>query len=164
VWNTARLATNVIGNSKRRRDAAQEAAGAWRPVEQGQLYLTNRRFAIAAGQWIDLWFEHVRTSETSHGCIRLQLSGMPATALQLPHVDYWYVMFMKLAFGRVVMPPDVDGQPYRDITPDPIGYQPGQWGPPPTAGGAVPPREISVAEPPAPQRATSDGPWYGSAQ
>jgi hypothetical protein len=164
VWNTARFATNVVGNSKRRKDAEREAAGAWRPVDQGYLYLTNRRFAITASQWIDLWYEHVRTSEAGWGCIRLQLSGMPATALQIPYVDYWYVMFMKLAFGRVVMPPDADGGEFRDITPDPLGYQPGQWGPPPVAGDAGRPPEISLTDPPAPQQAASDGPWYGSAQ
>ncbi len=119
LWNTARLTANVVGNKSRKKAAEREAAGAWRPVEQGQLYLTNRRFAIAGSQWIDLWYSEIRTSDVSFGCIRMQISGMPSTALDIPHVDYWFVMYSMLAHGRVMMPPEGHDQPYQDITPQP---------------------------------------------
>ena len=46
--------------------------------------------------------------------IELEIGGLPRTALQIPTPDYWFVMFNKLAYDRILLPPDVDGQAYRE--------------------------------------------------
>jgi hypothetical protein len=38
--------------------------------------------------------------------IELEMSGSPRTALEIPTPDYWFVMFNKLAYDRIVMPPE----------------------------------------------------------
>jgi hypothetical protein len=107
AFNAARLTTNVMGNSIRKARAGREATFQWRPLDQGQLFITNRRFAIqGARQWIDLWYQNVRLADCNGRAIELEMSGSPRTALQIPAPDYWFVMFNKLAYDRIVMPPD----------------------------------------------------------
>lgn len=109
MYSAARLTSNILGNQARKAKAAREAAPQWRPIDQGMLYLTNRRFAIQGQvQWHDLWFEHVRMSDCDGQIIQLEMSGLPSTALEVHGPDYWFVMFNKLAYDKVVMPPDPD--------------------------------------------------------
>jgi hypothetical protein len=76
-------------------------------ADQGQLFITNRRFAIqGARQWIDLWYQNIRMAECNSRAIELEMSGSPRTALEIPSADYWFVMFNKLAYDRIVMPPE----------------------------------------------------------
>ncbi|MEU4540574.1 hypothetical protein AB0G15_37620 [Streptosporangium sp. NPDC023825] len=109
MYSAARLTGNIVGNRMRKAKAAREAAAQWRPVDQGTLYLTNRRFAVQGqSQWRDLWFENIRMSDCDGHAIRLEMSGSPSTALQVHNPDYWFVMFNKLAYDKVVTPPDPD--------------------------------------------------------
>lgn len=107
AFNAARLTANVMGNSIRKSNAGHEAAFQWRPLDQGRLFVTNRRFAIqGAGQWIDLWYDNIRMADCNGRAIELEMSGSPRTALEMPTPDYWFVMFNKLAYDRIVMPPE----------------------------------------------------------
>lgn len=111
AFNAARLTTNVMGNSIRKARAGREAAFQWRPLDQGRLFVTNHRFAIqGARQWIDLWYQDIRTADCNGRAIELEMSGSPRTALEIPTPDYWFVMFSKLAYDRVVMPPEERNQ------------------------------------------------------
>jgi hypothetical protein len=111
--NAARLTANVVGNKARKARAAHDAAYSWRQVEQGRLSLTNMRFAVQGSQWVDIWHGDVRTSDCVGGGLQLQLSGMPPTALQVPAPDYWFVLFNKLAYDKVLLPPQAPGEPYQ---------------------------------------------------
>ena len=107
AFNAARLTTNLMGNSIRKGRAGREAAFQWRPLDQGRLFVTNRRFAIqGARQWIDLWYQSIRMANCNGRAIELEMSGSPSTALEIPAPDYWFVMFNKLAYDRIVMPPE----------------------------------------------------------
>src|SRR5689334_10389486 len=107
AFNAARLTTNVMGNSIRKARAGREAAFQWRSLDQGRLFVTNHRFAIqGARQWIDLWYQDIRTADCNGRVIELEMSGSPRTALEIPTPDYWFVMFNKLAYDRIVMPPE----------------------------------------------------------
>lgn len=109
LFSAAKFTTNVVGNQVRKSRAAREAAAQWRPVDQGTLYLTNRRFAVQGqAQWHDLWFDDIRMSDCDGRIIRLEMVGSPPLGVQVPGPDWWFVMFNKLAYGRVVMPPDPD--------------------------------------------------------
>lgn len=107
AFNAARLTTNVMGNSIRKARAGREATFQWRPLDQGRLFVTNRRFAIqGASQWIDLWYQDIRMADCNGRAIELEMSGSPRTALEIPVPDYWFVMFNKLAYDRIVMAPE----------------------------------------------------------
>jgi hypothetical protein len=98
-------AFTAAGNSRRRAEAEHDAQYRWRPVDQGRLFLTNYRFCVQGNHWLDVWFPHVRMSECTGLAITLQLAGCPPMALLMPGPDWWYVMFQKLAYNRVVVPP-----------------------------------------------------------
>ena len=77
----------------------------------GALFITNRRFAIqGARQWIDLWYHNIRMAYCDGRAIELEMSGSPRTALEIPAPDYWFVMFNKLAYDRILMPPEDPNQ------------------------------------------------------
>ena len=100
------VASNVAGNAARRASAARDAAGQWRHVETGTVYLTNRRWSIQGSTtWYDWWFNGIRMSDCDSKMIIFELAEVPRSAFVLPEPDYWYVMFHKLAYDEVVMPP-----------------------------------------------------------
>ncbi|MGK5682413.1 hypothetical protein [Actinoplanes sp. URMC 104] len=100
------VTSNAVGNARRRAQAARDAQGQWQHVESGTIYLTNRRWSINTGStWHDWWFNGVRMSDCDGKMITLELVDLPRTGLVTPHPDYWYVMFSKLAYDRVHMPP-----------------------------------------------------------
>jgi hypothetical protein len=43
--------------------------------------------------------------------IQVYLQGCPPMRLQMPQPDYWFVMFNKLAFDRLVLPPPPSDEP-----------------------------------------------------
>ncbi len=112
VISTAAVTSNAIGNANRRARAAREAAGQWRHIDTGTVYLTSRRWSLnSSNTWVDWWFDGVRMSHCDGKMICLELVGNPKTGLVVPDPDYWYVMFNKLAYDKVVMPPlPSDGQ------------------------------------------------------
>jgi hypothetical protein len=106
LFNLIQFLIHVIGNRIRRSRAEREAAPQWRPIDVGTLFLTNRRFAVHGQmRWHDLWFEDIRMSDCNGIFIRLDMSGSPPLAPELTTPDWWYVMFNKVAYDRVVMPP-----------------------------------------------------------
>jgi hypothetical protein len=119
AYNATRLTSNLLGNGIRKARARHQAAFRWRTVDQGNIFITNRRFAIqGAAQWIDLWYEDIRMADCNGQAIELQISGVPRTALQIWPPDYWFVMFNKLAYDRVFLPPAASGQAYKEWTED----------------------------------------------
>ena len=106
AYSAARVGMNVAGNAARRARAAREAAGSWQPVEQATVYLTNQRWCLkTSNTWLDWWFNGIRTSDCDGKMITLGLAGVPVTSLAMPVPDYWFVMFQKLAYDRICMPP-----------------------------------------------------------
>lgn len=101
AYSLARFTANVAGNHRAKQKAAKDARLEWRPVDQGRLFVTNQRFAVKAGEWIDLWYEHIRMSECDGRSIELHVSGSKPMRLEVPDPDYWFVMFTKLAYDRV---------------------------------------------------------------
>jgi hypothetical protein len=117
AYNAFRLTSNLVGNKARKAKAAREAAFKWRAVEQGNVFLTNRRFCIQGGsQWIDLWHSEIRMAHCNGEAIELEISERPRTALQMCLADYWFVMFNKLAYDRILLPPAANGQAYQELT------------------------------------------------
>jgi hypothetical protein len=106
AYSAARLTTNAVGNASRRAQAAREAAGQWRQVGTGTVYLTDQRWSMQTGNsWHDLWFRDIRMSDCDSRMIVLDMVDIPRTGLVVPAADYWFVMFNKLAYDRVVTPP-----------------------------------------------------------
>lgn len=105
LFSAVNVTSNVVGNAARRARAARDAAGAWRQVDSGTAYLTNERWSVQTSTtWIDWWFNGVRMSDCDGKMITLDLAGVPRTGLVMPEPDYWFVMFHKLAYDRVMMP------------------------------------------------------------
>ena len=96
---------NTIGNSHRKAKALQEAAPQWRVVGGGQMWLTDRRFAIAASEWVNLWHEDLNSATCDGLSIEAHYPGMPPNRLVLPYADWWYVMLHWITFAEIVFPP-----------------------------------------------------------
>ncbi len=106
AFNAVNMTANAVGNARRRNEAAREMNGNWRHAQTGQLYLTNRRWSLNANRtWSDWWFNGVRMSHCDGWMIVLELVGQPPTGLLIAQPDYWFVMFHKLAFNTVALPP-----------------------------------------------------------
>ena len=117
AYNSVRLTSNLLGNSVRKARGRREAAFKWRTVDQGNVFITNQRFAIqGACQWIDLWYQDIRMADCNGQAIELEMSGSPRTALQIWPPDYWFVMFNKLAYNWVLVPPATNDQAYEQWT------------------------------------------------
>lgn len=109
---------SAIGNSRRRSAAAREAAAQWRVVDRGRIFLTSQRFSIQGESgWKDIWFGGVRMSDCDSVSIALEVDGWPSTRLEMPYPDYWFVLFRKLAYNRVMMPPWPDDEPFNPASP-----------------------------------------------
>lgn len=110
LMGAALVAGTALGNSARKSKAAQEAAPRFRPVDQGQLYLTDRRFAMQGQmQWTDIWFDDIRMSSCDDSSITLQLSGLPATQLHTWPIDYYFALFYFLSNGNIIQIPEETG-------------------------------------------------------
>ena len=107
-WGTGVLgltlaATTAAGNRRRARKAAREMEARFRKVDDGIMFLTNRRFALQGDlQWTDLWFEGIRMSNCDGEAIELQLANSPPLALRVWPADYHFAMFRWLAYGELV--------------------------------------------------------------
>jgi hypothetical protein len=94
------------GNKRRARRALRQAEARFRKVDEGTMYLTNRRFAIQGkGQWVDLWFDSIRMSNCDGEAIELQLANNAPLALRVWPADYHFALFRWLAHGELVQPP-----------------------------------------------------------
>ena len=99
-------AGTAIGNSARKSSAAREAAARFRPVDQGQLYLTDRRFAVQGqAQWTDLWFDELRMSSCDGSSITLHMSGLPPMQMHTWPIDYYFALFHFLSTGNIIQIP-----------------------------------------------------------
>jgi len=99
----AAVAATAVGNSARRRRAEREAAARFRPVDQGTLHVTNRRFALQGRtQWVDLWYSDIRMSYCDGAAVTLELSSIPPIQLHAWPAFAVFVMFRYLAYGEVV--------------------------------------------------------------
>lgn len=109
LLGAAVVAGTAIGNSARKSRAARESAVRFRPVDQGHLYLTDRRFALQGQyQWFDIWFDHIRMSSCDGTSITLQLSGQAPTQLHTWPIDYFFALFHFLSNGNIIQIPTDD--------------------------------------------------------
>jgi hypothetical protein len=108
LLGVALVAGTAAGNSARKQRAAREAAPQFRLAEQGQLFVTDMRFAIQGQmQWIDLWYESIRMSNCDGTSITLHMANMPPTQLHVWPIDYYFALYHFLANGDVIeIPPD----------------------------------------------------------
>lgn len=90
----------AIGNQRRRRAAQKASQARFRLIDRGDLYVTNRRLAVAGSEWTDIWFPDIRMSDCTPDGITLNLPGMPAMRLHTPNDRYWFLMFRNLAYGE----------------------------------------------------------------
>ena len=96
---------NAIGNSRRRRRAESESQGQWQQADQGRMFLTNKRLAIQGAQWTDIWFQYIQSVNCDGVALHVQVQGWDPMRLTVPQPDYWYVMFNKLAYDQLTVPP-----------------------------------------------------------
>ena len=98
-------------NRSQQRKAEAMAAAQWRVVDEGNVYLTNGRFACALRQqWVDLWYQELRASQCDGDGVILWYEGMPPTKLRFAHPEWMWVMFRHLAYGEaawVEVPPEL---------------------------------------------------------
>lgn len=135
AFSAASITSNLVGNSARKAAAAREAMARWRPIDQGYVYVTNRRFCIqGASQFNDIWFDSIRVSDCDSRSIILHPDGIPPLALGVDAADYWFVVFNKMAYGTIVMPPpptdEVVALPSQPIVGDTTEAEPTSSGPP----------------------------------
>jgi hypothetical protein len=100
------VAGTAAGNSARRARAAREAAPRFRPVDEGTVYLTDRRFVLQGRiQWSDYWHENVRMSTCDGSSITFELSGAPPIQLHVWPIDYYFALFHYLAYNDIIQIP-----------------------------------------------------------
>lgn len=100
------VAGTAIGNKARATRAARESAAQFRPIDQGALYLTDRRFAVQGQrQWIDLWFENIRMSSCDGSGITFHVADVPPVQLHVWPIDYYFAMFHFLAYKDIIQIP-----------------------------------------------------------
>lgn len=96
----------ALGNKSRRNRAAVEYQARYRVVDEGGLYLTDRRFLVQGPrQWTDIWFGHVRTSGSDGEAVYLEMTGEPTLRLQVATPDHLFAFFRWLAHGELAHPP-----------------------------------------------------------
>ena len=105
VGLVALRSANAIGNSRRRKRAERESQGGWQPVDSGRMFLTNKRIAVQGTQPVDMWFQYIQSAGCDGTALQVQVQGWSPMRLVVPQPDYWFVMFNKLAYGRLVLPP-----------------------------------------------------------
>lgn len=106
MFSAAKLAVNVGGNQIRKQRARRDATVQWRQVESGRLFMTSERLAVkGSNTWLDLWYENLAMSERNGQFLELHTSGDIPLRLEITELDYWFVMFNKLAYDRVDIPP-----------------------------------------------------------
>lgn len=106
LLGAALVTGTAIGNSARKSKAAREAAPRFRAVDQGQLFLTDRRFAFQGQtQWTDIWFDDIRMSTCDGTSITLHISGAPPTQLHTWPIDYHFALFHFLSNGNIIQIP-----------------------------------------------------------
>lgn len=105
IYSAEKFATNVVGNAARKEAARRKSMTQWRALDKGTLFMTNRRLAVQGSQqWFDIYAEHIRMADCDGVGIVLEISGWPATRLDVPAADYWFVMLQKIFYSRVVRP------------------------------------------------------------
>jgi hypothetical protein len=104
----ALVAGTAAGNKSRRARAEREAAPRFRPVDEGTVYVTDKRFVIQGQtQWTDLWYENIRVATCDSTSITFELSGAPPIQLHVWPIDYYFALFHFLAYKDIIeVPPD----------------------------------------------------------
>lgn len=98
-------AGTMLGNQRRKASAARESAAQWRPAGEGILYITNRRILVSeTQQWNTFWHQQVMATHCDGTAIEVQREDAPAIRFALPNIDYYFVMFYRLAFNELRRP------------------------------------------------------------
>lgn len=98
------LGISALVNSAAKSRAEAEAAAAWRPVNQGSVFVTSHRFGLQGVYgWNDIEFAAIRNSylDPFTGLV-IFLNGANPYKLILPWPEYHFLLFQYLAYGRVV--------------------------------------------------------------
>lgn len=107
IFTTAlALGATAIVNGADRRRAELELAARWRRVDVATLHVTNRRLALQGSIWTDIWYPTIRMSGCDETSIVFEIEGWPSTRLSTGAPHFWFVMFRKLAYDEIAMPPD----------------------------------------------------------
>lgn len=105
----ALVAGTAAGNARRRSRAEQEAAPQFRPVDQGTIYLTDKRFTLQGqAQWTDITFENVRVARCDSVSITFELFGAPPLKVLAWPIDYYFALFHFLAYNDIIQIPSDD--------------------------------------------------------
>ncbi|MGY1761466.1 hypothetical protein ACI79G_04120 [Geodermatophilus sp. SYSU D00779] len=105
VGLAALSAARAVGNARRRAKAARRATVGWRPVEHGDMALTNRRIVVQGQEWTDLWHSYLNTAEAGPDWVELQYSGIAPLRIEVPDPAWFLVMLHRMAWNEVIAPP-----------------------------------------------------------
>jgi hypothetical protein len=93
-------------NAGSRAKAARSLAERWTAVALGRMFVTTMRVAIESrNDWWEIWYSDVRKIQYDRRGVIFQLSGSPAFRLPLHPTDYWLVMIVRFAEGKIVDAP-----------------------------------------------------------
>ena len=110
IIGLALAAGTAAGNATRRARAARRAAPRFRPVDEGTVYLTDKRYLFQGQmQWTDLWHQDIRVATCDGSSITFELSGAPPMQLHVWPIDYYFAMFHFLAYNDIIQIP-TDGE------------------------------------------------------
>jgi hypothetical protein len=99
----ATIGGSLLYNAHQRNLAERAAAIQWRTINEGAVFLTNRRICLQGRvTWVDLDYEAVRSLEALPDGVVLHQSGRPPLKLVTSWLEYFYVMLSSLALGRKV--------------------------------------------------------------
>jgi hypothetical protein len=71
------------------------------------MLLTSRRFTVQGNEQVDMWFPYLQHLTMDGAGLQLQVHGWSPLRLQLAQPDYWFVMFNKLAYDRLIFPSSI---------------------------------------------------------
>jgi hypothetical protein len=78
----------------------------WQPIGNGRMYVTTKRVAVESpNDWWEIWYADVRRIQYDRRGVIFQLSGSPPFRLPLYPTDYWLVMIVRFAEGKIVDAP-----------------------------------------------------------
>ena len=99
-------ALSAAMNVGSRANAARKMAERWQPIANGRIYVTTKRVAVESStDWWDIWYADVRRIQYDRSGVIFQLSGSPPFRLPLHPTDYWLVMIVRFAEGKIVDAP-----------------------------------------------------------
>lgn len=109
AYNVALFAMHTVHNLVQRAQAGAESRPQWRPTEEVDCIVTDRRLVLQTPRRShDLWYDELDLLDSLGEALVVQGLTGPAVALRTDQADYWFVVLQWLAHGLVVVPPPPD--------------------------------------------------------